>query len=165
MLAVCVLAASTAMGISGCANVASAPSQPPGPPPGSQDISVTVTPSSGSVLLGNQLTFTAAVKNASDTSVSWSVNGTPGGTAGLGTITGAGIYTAPIDLPVPANLLVTATSHANSSKSGSATVTVRSDIVVTLPTEPPGGVGVELGATRTFIGTLKSSAHPDQAIV
>src|ERR1700686_5776580 len=59
----------------GCANVASIPSPPIGP----QAISVTVTPSSGSVMLGNQFLFTAAVKNSSDSTVTWSVNGVAGG--------------------------------------------------------------------------------------
>jgi hypothetical protein len=154
-----------ALTMNGCANVASLPSPPTGKPPSGQDISVTVTPASASVLLGNQATFIATVKNNSDTSVSWSVNGVPGGSAVAGTISSAGTYTAPLDLPVPANLVVTATSHANSKKSGSASVIVQSDVVVTLPSIPPGGVAVELGAARTFIAALTSSAHPDQKIV
>jgi hypothetical protein len=46
-----------------------------------RDISVTVTPSSGSVMLGNQFQFTAAVKNSSDSAVTWRVNGVAGGAA------------------------------------------------------------------------------------
>ncbi len=153
-----------ALVISGCANIAPSPSPQNGKPPGGQDISVTVTPSSASVLLGNQVTFMATVKNHSDTSVSWSVNGTPGGTASAGIISATGVYTAPGDLPIPANVVVTATSHADSKKSGSATVMLQSDVVVTLPAAPPGGVTVELGAVRTFTATLGSSAHPDQSI-
>ena len=126
------------LAINGCANVASLPSPPNGKPPGGQDISVTVTPSSATVLLGNQVTFVATVKNNSDASVLWSVNGAPGGTASVGTISAAGVYTAPVDLPVPANLVVTATSHANSKKSGSATVVIQSDVVVSLPGVPSG---------------------------
>ena len=114
---------------------------------------------SASVLLGNQLTFTATVKNHSDTSVLWSVNGVVGGTAASGTISSTGNYTAPVDLPVPANLVVTATSHANSKKSGSATGIVQSDVMVTLPTPSPGGLSVELGAIRQLHG-----AHPRGAV-
>jgi hypothetical protein len=100
------LLAGAALCNSGCANVASIPSPPSGP----QGISVTVTPSSGSVMLGNQFLFTAAVKNSSDNAVTWSVNGVAGGGAQTGTITSGGVYTAPGDLPIPANLTVTATS-------------------------------------------------------
>jgi hypothetical protein len=149
----------TALAVSGCATIAPLPSTPTGQPPGGQDISVTVTPSSASLLLGNQLTFTATVKNHSDTSVLWSVNGVVGGTPASGTISSSGNYTAPVDLPVPANLVVTATSHANSKKSGSATVIVQSDVMVTLPTPSPGGVSVELGAIRQLHG-----AHPRGAV-
>src|SRR5712692_9105758 len=70
---------------------------PPPPPPPS--IIVTVRPPSGSVVIGNQMAFTATVTNTADTSVSWSVNGIAGGNAAAGTITAAGVYTAPADLP------------------------------------------------------------------
>jgi hypothetical protein len=55
-------------------------------------------------------------------------------------------------LPIPANLTVTAISHADVSKTGTAIVTVQSDVVIGLP----GGGGtnavpVELGArTRSW---------------
>ena len=125
---------------------------------------MTVTPPGATVLLGNQVTFAATVKNNSDTSVLWSVNGAPGGTASAGTISAAGVYTAPLDLPVPANLVVTATSHANTKKSGSAAVVIQSDVVVSLPAIPPGGVSVELGALRTFVALVNSAGHADQGI-
>jgi hypothetical protein len=143
---------------SGCANVASIPSPPIG--------SVTVTPSSGSVMLGNQLPFTAAVKNSSDSAVTWSVNGVAGGGAQTGTITTGGVYTAPGDLPIPANLTVTATSHADVSKSGTAVVTVQSDVSISLPSGGgTGAVPVELGATHAFLAVVSSGAHPDKSVL
>jgi hypothetical protein len=84
-------------------------------------------------MLGNQLLFTAAVKNSSDTTVNWSVNGVAGGAAQTGTISAEGVYTAPGDLPIPANLTVTATSHADVNKSGSAIDTVQSDVSISYP--------------------------------
>src|ERR1700731_2189093 len=115
------LVAGVAMCESGCANVASIPPTPVG----LQAISVTVTPSSGSVMLGNQFLFTAAVKNSSDSTVTWSVNGGAGGGGGAAkreTTSLGGFYPAPGAPPIPANLTVTATSHADVSKSGSAIV-------------------------------------------
>jgi hypothetical protein len=50
---------------------------PPPPPP--LAIQVSVTPANGSVVLGGQATFAATVTNTTDTAVSWSVNGVPGG--------------------------------------------------------------------------------------
>ncbi len=46
---------------------------------------------------------------STDTAVSWSVNGVPNGDTTLGTITSAGVYTAPADLPSPATVQITAT--------------------------------------------------------
>jgi hypothetical protein len=74
----------------GCsAGVASSPLPPPLPPPPSPTIAVTVNPMNGSVVLGGQATFTATVTNTTDTAISWSVSGMPGGNATLGTISSA----------------------------------------------------------------------------
>lgn len=132
---------------------------PPPPPPPS--ILVTVTPKSGSVLLGNTATFSATVTNTTDTSVFWSVNGTAGGSTTAGTITTEGIYTAPADLPAPATVQVTATSHADATKFDTAAVTVASDIVLSLTPNP---ASVELGASQGFHATVTSGGHPDTAV-
>ena len=145
-------------GTFGCsAGVASSPL----PPPPSPAIAVTVNPMNGSVVLGGQATFTATVTNTTDTAVSWSVSGVPGGNATLGTITSGGVYTAPVDLPSPATMQITATSHADSTKSGSAPLAITSDITLNLTPSP---ASVELGATQTFQATLTSSGHPDTTI-
>ncbi len=109
----------------GCGS-ASAP--PPAPP---LAIEVTVTPANGSVVLGNQATFTATV------------------------------YTAPADLPSPATVQVTATSHADPAKSATGTLAITSDITLSLAPNP---ASVELGATQAFQATVTSSGHPDIAI-
>ena len=144
---------------SGCSsgNIQSQPLPPPPPP----SIVVAVSPPTGSVLLGNQTTFTATVSNTTDTAVLWSVNGVTGGSTTLGTITPAGAYTAPIDLPSPATVQITATSHADASKSGRATLTVASDITLSMA---PNSASVELGAVQAFSATVTSSAHPDITI-
>ena len=133
-------------------------SSPPPPPP---SIVVTLTPANGSVVLGNQVTFVATVTNTTDTAVTWSVGGVPGGNATLGTITSAGVYTAPADLPSPATVQVTATSHADSTKSGTGTLAITSDMALSLTPNP---ASVELGATQAFQATVTSSGHPDTSI-
>jgi hypothetical protein len=132
---------------------------PPPPPPPS--ITVSVASTARSVLLGNQLAFTATVTNTTDNGVTWSVNNVAGGNATLGAITPAGVYTAPPDLPSPATVQITATSHADPTKSGSAPVTVASDIALALA---PSGASVELGATQAFHANMTSSGHPDPAV-
>src|SRR5271168_171032 len=141
----------------GCGGGAAFVQQNPPPP----EITVAVAPLSGSVLLGNTMTFTATVKNTTDTGVTWSVNGISGGTSATGTITSAGVYTAPGDLPSPATVQITATSHADPTKSATASLTIGSDIGVAIT---PGNAGVELGATMAFRASITSSGHPDTAV-
>jgi len=87
---------------------------------------VQVTPPEVTLPARGGIQFTAEVTGLTDQSVTWSVNGSNGGNASVGTISGNGLYTAP-DLPSdapPAQFLVRATSLANSSMFGEATVTV-----------------------------------------
>ena len=144
------------VGALGCGGGASLGGPPPPPP-----IVVTVTTTSNSVSLGNSLAFSANVSNTTDTSVSWSVGGLAGGNSTVGTITSNGVYTAPADLPSPAVVQVTATSHADATKSASANETITSDITLALTPNP---ASVELGATQGFHATLISAGHPDTSI-
>ncbi|MGB7284868.1 MAG: hypothetical protein WBE13_21580 [Candidatus Acidiferrum sp.] len=132
---------------------------PPPPPPPS--ITVTVSPASASILLGNSQPFTATVTNATNTSVSWSVNGVAGGSASSGTITAGGVYTAPTDLPSSTAVQVTATSLADSTKSATALLTITSDIAITLT---PPSASVELGATQAFHAAIASAGRPDTTV-
>ena len=141
----------------GCGGlVGSSPSQPP--PSG---VTVSVSPASASVLLGEPQTFTATVSNSTNTAVVWSVNGIPGGNTTVGTISASGVYTSPGDLPVPATVTVQATSAADNSKSATASVTITSDISVSVS---PQTMPVELGATRTFTATVNSAGNPNRAV-
>jgi len=112
-------------------------------------------------LLGNTLAFSATITSTSDTSVFWSVNGISGGSPQVGTISADGIFTAPADLPPGSKVQVTATSHADSSKSSIAGVTVSSDIAVSLS---PVSSSVELGALQSFHASIASSGKPDPTI-
>ncbi len=143
----------------GCGGGGASTAVPPPPPPPS--IVVTVAPKSGSVLLGNATTFTAKVTNTTDTVVIWSVNGTAGGSAAVGTIAPDGVYTAPADLPSPATVQVTATSHADATKSDTAALTITSDITLSMM---PNAASVELGANQGFQASVSSSGHPDAAV-
>lgn len=113
------------------------------------------------MILGNSLAFTATVKNTTDTSVAWSLNGTSGGTNLSGTINGDGVYTAPNDLPAIVTVQVKATSHADVTKSATATVTIVSDVTLSLA---PTAANVELGATQKFQALVVSAGHPDNAV-
>src|SRR5271154_4548753 len=145
-------------GLCGCAQGSGGGIAPPPPPPGVQ---ISVTPPAESVTLGNMQTFVATVTNTSNTAVTWSVNGVTGGSSAAGSITSAGMYTAPSDLPAPASVQVTATSAADPAKSATASVTIVSDIVVQIA---PNVAGVELGAIQAFSGSVMSAGHPDTSL-
>ncbi len=103
----------------GCGGSSSAPLQPP-----PSSVSVTIFPDSAVVQAGMSQQFTATVTGTSNTAVSWSVNGTVGGSSTVGTITSTGLYTAPAAVPNPPTASVTATSQANTTSSATAAVTI-----------------------------------------
>ena len=90
------------------------------PPP----VLVLISPTSATVHVGKTHQFKSSVRNTSNTSVTWKVNGIAGGDGTIGTISSAGLYTAPGSVPSPATVTVTAVSKADTTKSASAAVTV-----------------------------------------
>ncbi len=114
-------------------------------------VGVTISPRTPSVAAGGTGAFTAAVTNASNTAVTWSVP-----TAGCGTITQAGVYTAP---SVAATCTVVAASQQDPSKLDVATVTVTAappPIVVTIA--PSQGAADSCG-TATFSATVTGTSN------
>ena len=84
---------------------------------------VTVTPATAALAPGATVQFSASGTGVSNTNVTWSVNGTVGGSPAVGTITSSGLYTAP---PGASALLVsvqaTLMSNANSTVGASVAV-------------------------------------------
>jgi Right handed beta helix region len=64
----------------------------------------TISPAASAVQLRGQVHYSLSTAEA----VTWEVNGIAGGTAATGTITPAGVYTAPATLPHPFRLVITA---------------------------------------------------------
>jgi len=83
---------------------------------------ISVSPSSAQVLVGGNIQFVATVTGPTDTSVSWSVTETGGGT-----ISATGLYSAPANA---GNFHVIATTVVKNRKSATAAVAVNSPIVV-----------------------------------
>jgi serine protease len=108
---------------------------PPQPP---QPVEVTVSPPTSSVTTGGTQMFAATVANATDTSVTWQVDGIAGGNATLGTISAGGVFTAPGSMPSPATVTVTAVSNQDSTRSGSASITI---VAPPAPKSSGGGGG------------------------
>jgi hypothetical protein len=115
------LAVLTSFGCGGSGSrSAGGPTPTPLPTATPTPVSVSVSPASGSVQVTRSLQLTATVTGTSNQSVTWAVNGTSGGNSSLGTISSSGLYTAPTSVPNPGTVTVSATSAADSIKSGSA---------------------------------------------
>lgn len=110
-------------------------------------VTVSVSPANPLVYAGQSQQFTAAVGNTTDANVTWSViNG--------GTITAAGLYTAPSAPPSAGTVTVTATSQFDPSKSGSTPVNVQPAITVTVTA---ASSSVNAGLTDQFSATVGPS--------
>src|SRR5450631_167283 len=114
------------------------------------NIGVSVSPTSATLMVGNTQRFTATVTGTGNTAVNWSVAGAGCSGSTCGQVTSSGLYVAPASVPSPAQVIVTATSVQDMSKSASATVTVA----------PPVAVSVLPRSTKVVIGTqLQFQAH------
>ncbi len=102
-------------------------------------VTVAVTPSAVTLSPGQRQSFAATVANSPDTSVTWAVNGVPEGNAALGEVcitgsnpcitpsgpqSGSVDYLAPSTAPQMNPVTLTATSNADPSKSGGASITI-----------------------------------------
>ncbi len=96
-------------------------------------VQVSVSPVSVSLLTGATQQFSAAVSGSNDSSVSWGVNGIPGGNSTVGTISSSGLYTAPVSPPNGSVVFVAARNAADSPVAGNATVAVSAPITPSSP--------------------------------
>jgi len=85
---------------------------------------VKVTASSNTVRAGDTAQFSAKVTGNTNQAVTWSVNGVASGNATVGTIDATGLYHAPQTLPKPNSVTVQAASVANTTLSGSVSLTL-----------------------------------------
>jgi hypothetical protein len=87
--------------------------------------SLTVSPLTASVTAGGApVQFTPNPVNLSSTLVKWEVNTVAGGTATFGTIDATGLYTPPATAPSANIVTITAVSQAQTTITGTATVTI-----------------------------------------
>ena len=137
-----------ALTLVGCGGGSS--SQPPSQP---NQAAVTLTPTSVSMSVGTTEQFSATVTGTSNTAVTWSVDGVGGGNSTAGTVTAAGLYTAPVQ---PGSHTVTATSVANPTVSASAAITVSAPTITI--TVAPAAATVLPSGTLQFTATTQGSA-------
>ncbi len=128
-------------------------------------VTVTVSPLSANLALGQSQPFAATVTGAQDTSVTWDVNGVGGGNSTVGTVTNSPsdpnhtTYTAPAGMPTPNPVTVRARSNANPSVFATASVTLSSTIAVQVA---PSASTRAVNHRQTFTVQVANSA--DQTV-
>lgn len=115
-------------------------------------ISVAVTPPTASVQISQSANFSAALQNDSQNKgVSWLLNGSGCSGATCGTLTNVTAtsvtYNAPATAPSPANVVLTATSVADTSKSAFASISI------TTPSNDPTTGGPSLVWSKSGANT------------
>ena len=118
-------------------------------------ISVNVSAGATSVVVGKTTQFTATVMGTTNTAVTWLVVGG----AANGSISASGLYTAPAAVPNPALVNVTATSKADMTKSGSASITVTaSSSNITVMVSPSAPTVPDFG-TKQFSAVVNGTSN------
>lgn len=120
-------------------------------------IFVVVSPNSAKVVGGATQQFTVTVTGTSNHNVNWFVDGRPGGNSTFGTISPTGLYTAPQSIPNPPTIAISAESAADTTKLGSALLTLQHlPIVIAVS---PLNVTVNLAQTQQFTATVSGTAN------
>ncbi|WP_257460261.1 hypothetical protein [Archangium lipolyticum] len=114
-------------------------------------VTIALTPGTDTVDQGAVVEFSASVTGTPNTAVTWSVEGG----ANNGTITSSGIYTAP---NIEGTYTILATSVADPTKKGSATLTVRPIAVSLTPAQPSTHTTGSLTFSASVTGTKGSTA-------
>ena len=114
-------------------------------------VSVSVSPATVSLPAGGSQQFTATVTGSTNTAVTWSMNPV------YGTLSSAGLYTAPSGATAQEVVTVTATSAADSTKSASATVTVAPAAVSV--SVSPASVNLNASQSQQFTATVSNTTN------
>jgi len=116
--------------------------------------SVSINPPQVSLPAGQTQQFQATVTGAGNKAVNWSMNPV------FGTLSSAGLYTAPDSVPSPETVTVTATSQANPTASATAAAAISTSSVWVAVNPPAARLGV--GESIQF--TARVSGSSDTAV-
>jgi TonB family protein len=87
-------------------------------------ISISLTPSSSQVSIGRNLQLLTTVTGLEDPKIRWKVAGAGCAAEECGKISSGGLYRAPLSIPNPPTIIVTATLENGADESASTTVTI-----------------------------------------
>ena len=137
-----ILVLSVVLPLAGCAGVKAGSSS-------TQQISIQLNQTTATLAPGGTQQFTATVSGSDNAAVTWTVDKVAGGNSTVGTITSTGLYTAPQSSGAH---VVTATAVVDTTKSASATVTVKGTLAIN-----PATATMVAGATQTFQAILNGT--------
>jgi hypothetical protein len=116
-------------------------------------VSVTVNPLNATLATGASQQFTAQVSGTTNTVVSWRLS------SPIGSITPAGLYTAPASLTSQTTVNVIATSVADPTQSASAVVTVVPAVPAIRVSITPGSAALKAGASQQFTAQVSGTTN------
>jgi DNA-binding beta-propeller fold protein YncE len=126
-------------------------------------ITITVTPTTASVITNRTQLFSGAVTGSSNTAITWTLTCATGVAANTcGSIDATGLYTAPATIPtitssgtttIAPTVTVTATAQADTSKTATASLTIVTGISITIT---PTSATVGTGETFSFTATVNN---------
>ena len=141
-------------------------------------VSVSVAPAAATLATSQRMTFTPTVMNTTDTAVTWTINGVTNGSTTVGQVcltgsnpcvaptgpaSGSVDFVAPQSVPATDPVVLTATSRADPSRSGSATIQITSaagPVAVTI--SPPYAFIAPSGgtpSTQQFFATVTGATN------
>ena len=124
-------------------------------PPQQVLVRVSISPSQATVSAGATQLFFSSVTGTANHAVTWKVNGTTGGDVTSGTISVAGLYTAPTTIPNPATVTVSALSQADPTKSAASSITITVGVSVS-----PNLVSLNIGGVQQqFTAVVNGSGN------
>jgi len=122
-------------------------------------VTLSVAPAMAQMQAGGTLQFTVTVQNSSNSAVTWQVNGLNGGNASVGTIAASGAqtasYSAPASVSVVSTETVTAVLQSDTTKAGSASVTVNPAPTAAI-TVSPAAATVVAGTSQQFSASVQN---------
>ena len=124
-------------------------------------LTVTVAPSTATVVVSALQQYTATVTGNANTGVNWFVNGAAGGNSTVGTISATGLFQAPTAVPSPATVTISAISQVDNTTTGTAQATIANPsvtITVTVSTNPPV-TQVYTGTVQPFTATVTGTTN------
>lgn len=138
------------------------------------DVTVGVIPAAATLSPGQRESLSATVANTTDSRVSWQVNGVPNGNSTLGQICQSGTnpcvapagaaagnvdYLAPSAAPLTNPVVLTATSSADPSKSGSATILIANSSGSAAITVSPPYAFLAPSASMQFVAAVSGAEN------